>query len=404
MIRNLLALILVSVSFFAGGQDIPLFSQKLTNSFIYNPSFAGLGFGSLTYSYRANYSGVAGAPVNNFLSIHTPFSNYRFGIGFNVFQEDVNILKNSYYSGAFAYHISFSKYSKLSFGVSGEYNTLRLNGADLNFVEISQDVVLDNLKTGKNNTADFSFGANYTNQYVKLGFALNRLGTAWLKPDSTSLLSNYYSGFAQGIIRLRGDQDLLEPYVAYRKFSESNNTWDAGLFYTYNDKIIAGAAARKGGVFNFTVAFHLSKYLTLGYSREMIGGGLGGFVGSSNEFTLRLDFNNQAAKVKFRDDYKSALSYRRKTLSTSAAKRTTAGGRNPKQLHKAQKRVAAFSPNRRYQNNAKLSHGNKSPMKKSYNAVRKQPPKYAGKKAAIKRNRKNISHNKYPKPKKRKRR
>jgi type IX secretion system PorP/SprF family membrane protein len=361
--------------FVVNGQDIPMFSQKLTNSFIYNPSFAGLDFGSLTFSRRSNYSGVEGAPVNNFLSLHTPFSNGRFGAGLNVFQEDVNILKNTYASAAFAYHIKFNKYSKLSFGVSGEYNSLRLNGADLNFTETSQDVVLDNLKNGKNNSTDFSFGTSYANQFIKVGFALNRLGTAWLKPDSTKLLQNFYSGFAQGTLRLRGDQDLLEPYVAYRKFSETNNTWDVGLFYTYNNKITAGAAARKGGVFNFTLAYHLSKYLMVGYSREMLTGGLGGFVGASNEFTMRLDFNNQAAKVKFRDDYKSSLSYRRKTLTTSAAKRTTSGGKNPKQLHKAQKRVASYSPNRRYQNTAKLAHGQKAPIKKSYNSSKKGPMK-----------------------------
>ena len=330
MTRRLLVLALFGFVLVAQGQDIPLFSQKLTNSFIYNPSFAGLDFGSLTFSRRANYSGVEGAPVNNFLSLHTPIARNRFGVGLNVFQEDVNILKNTYVSGAFAYHVKFNKYTKLSFGLSGEYNSLQLNGADINFSQISQDVVLDNLIQGKNNSLDFSFGTNFANQYVKLGVAMNRLGTAWLKPDSTKLLSNYYSGFAQGTIRLRGDQDMLEPYVAFRKFSETNNTWDVGAFYTYNSKIMAGAAARKGGVFNFTVAYHLSKYLMVGYSREMLTGGVGGFVGASNEFTVRLDFNNSAAKVKFRDDYKSSLSYRRKTLTTSAAKRTSAGGRNPK--------------------------------------------------------------------------
>jgi type IX secretion system PorP/SprF family membrane protein len=376
VIRRLLILGLIGFVVGSQAQDIPLFSQKLTNSFIYNPSFAGLDFGSFTFSRRSNYSGVKDAPVNNFLSLHTPFAGGRFGIGMNVFQEDVSILKNTYASAAFAYHIKFDKYSKLSFGISGEYNTLRVNGANLDVDEIANDDILNDLRQGKHNSADFSFGANYTNQYIKLGIAANRLGTAWLKPDSTKLLSQFYSGFAQGTIRLRGDQDMFEPYVAFRKFSESNNTWDVGAFYTYNNKIMAGGAARKGGVFNFTLAYHLSKYLMVGYSREMLTKGLGGFVGASNEFTIRLDFNNQAAKVKFRDDYKSSLSYRRKTLTTSAAKRTTAGGRNPKQLHKAQRKIASYSPNRRYQNTAKLAHGKKSPVsKKSYNSGPKKKKK-----------------------------
>ena len=106
--------------------------------------------------------------------------------------------------------------------------------------------------------------------------------------------------------------------------------------------------------------------------------GIGGFVGASNEFTVRVDFNHLAAKIRFRDDYKSAISYRRKALTTSASKRTTSGGRNPKQLHRAQKRVAAFSPNARYQNNAKLSHGKKTPVRTSYNKAPKSAKKKQG--------------------------
>ena len=370
---RLLLFTFLTCSLIGLSQDIPLFSQKLTNSFIYNPSFAGLDFGSLTFSHRNNYSSVKGAPVNNFMSLHSPIANGRFGVGANVFQEDVNILKNTYASLAFAYHLKFNKFTRLSFGVSGEMNSLQVNGADLNFDEVSQDVVLDNLRQGKNRSYDFSFGANYTNQYLKVGFALNRLGTAWLKADSTKLLTNFYSGFAQGMIRVRNNQDLFEPYVAFRKFSETNNTWDAGLFYTINDKISAGAAARKGGVFNFTLGYHLSKYLMVGYSREMLTkGGVGGFVGASNEFTIRLDFNHSAAKTKFSSDYKSSMAYRHKAITTSASKRTTSGSRNPKQMHKAQKKMSAFSPNARYQNMAKLSQGRKTPVKKqSYNKMKK---------------------------------
>ena len=96
---------------------------------------------------------------------------------------------------------------------------------------------------------------------------------------------------------MRGGEDLLEPYVAYRKLSETNNTLDIGLYYTYNDKITAGAAMRSGKVVNATLAFRFSKYLMVGYSREMIVGNVGGFVGSANEFTVRYDFNNESYKV-----------------------------------------------------------------------------------------------------------
>lgn len=376
MIRRLLFILLLlpSASLFA--QDIPLFSQKLTNSFIYNPAMAGHSVGSATFSYRYNYSGVQDAPRDYFLSLHSPFANGRFGAGFNVYQEEVGVLKNTYYSGAFAYHLHFNRFAALSMGVSGEYNKLTLYGANEAYITSDPLVI-----KGLNGKPDFSAGMMFQNRFVKAGFAINRLSSTWLQSKENKTLTNFYSGSLQGMIPLRGGDDLLEPYFAFQKFSGSNNTYNLGLYYTFNNKVLFGSAVRSvvatnlagtatsspNNLINFTLGYHLSKYLLVGYSRETIMGGVGGFVGSSNEITLRYDFAENSYKEKFNASYKSSLSYRRKTLNTASSKRN-AGGHTPKQLSKAQKRVAAFSPNNRYQNTKKLSGGRKVPMKKpSYN-------------------------------------
>jgi|GEM_PF-797342 len=371
MKRLLLFLILFSVVESIQAQDIPLFSQKLTNSFIYNPAMAGHTFGSATFSYRYNYSGVQDGPKDYLLSLHAPFANARFGVGFNVFQEEVGIIKNTYYSGAFAYHIHFNKFTSISMGVSGEYNKLSLNG--INEAYIASDPLVIR---GLNGQPDFSTGWMFQNRFVKIGFAINRLSSTWLQSKENKTLTNFYSGSVQGQIPLRGGDDILEPYVAFQKFSGSNNTINAGLYYTFNNLILLGAAGRMvtatnlsgtatgspTTLVNFTLGYHLSKYLMVGYSRENILGAVGGFVGASNEITLRYDFSDQTYKEKFKADYKNAISYRRKSLSSGPNKK--AGGRSPKQLNKAQKRVAAFSPNTRYQNTKKLSGGKKTSIKK----------------------------------------
>lgn len=367
----------MTVPYTANAQDIPLFSQKLTNSFIYNPSLAGHTFGSVTYAYRQNYSNVQGAPKNNFISMHAPFANHKMGVGVNLFQEDVNFIRNTYASVAGAYHLHFNKYNILSVGVSGEYNITKLNGTS-NTLSFEQDPVLSQLQNGKP-TYDFSFGTNYQTRYFKAGFALNRLSTSWIKKE-TSNLSNYFSGYAQGMIPVRGGDDMLEPYVAFRKFSENNDTYDVGLFYTYDNKLMAGAAVRKGSVVNATLGFKFSKKLLIGYSREMIMSSLGGFVGAANEITLRYDFNDESYKERFRADYKNALSYRRKTLSSPMK----VSSQNSKQVNKKQKKLAPYSPNTRYQNVKKLSMNKKtsSSGRKTYKPNKKFSPgkkkKYRG--------------------------
>jgi type IX secretion system PorP/SprF family membrane protein len=357
-----LSLVMFFVIMHSSAQDIPLFSQKLTNSFMYNPAVAGHTFGSLTASYRKNYGAVKGAPTNYFVSLHTPLANHRFGVGANVFQEEVTFLRNTYASVAFAYHLRFDKFTTLSMGVSGEYNSIGTNGVPIGSIE---DPDYISISQGRLNHYDYSFGLHFQNRFLKAGIAANRLSSTWSKEKAP--LTSYYSSFVQGLIPLRGGEDLLEPYVAYRKLSEINSSFDAGLFYTYNNLLTAGGSWRSGGILGLTVAAHLGKYLTVGYSRETIMGNVGGFVGAANEITLRYDFSNESYKERFRADYKSAVSYRRKTVGTGSSR---PGGRSPKQLHKKQKKLAPYSPNRRYQNIKKLSV--KTSAKKKYSPKKRK--------------------------------
>lgn len=347
--KKLYALLLIASfakAYHVSGQDIPLFSQKLTNSFMYNPAVAGLNVGSLTYSYRMSYGQVSNAPRNHFLSIHTPIAGHKIGVGVNYYQEDVNFIKNSYASAAFAYHLRVSRASSLSFGISGEYNFMRLNGT----TNSSQDdPVYLKLANGDLNDYDFSFGVMFNGRFVRAGLAANRMATAWIKKDNEYVLSSFYSGFIQGEIPVRGGNDLLEPYVAFRKFSETNDMYDVGLYYTLNNKIMAGGSVRKGSVGSVTAGFYLTPKLFVGYSREMFFGDIRNQVGSTNEFTLRLDFNQYDYKSTFSNNYKSALAYRRKTMSSHR------GSRSPGQMHRQQKKLSNFSPNKRYQNVKKLS-------------------------------------------------
>jgi type IX secretion system PorP/SprF family membrane protein len=361
------------LSFFAmtaaRAQDIPLFSQKLTNSFIYNPALAGHTYGSITYSFKQNYK-VEGAPQNHFLSAHTPIANHRFGVGASVYQEDVTFLRNLYASAAFAYHIPLSKITTLSFGLAGEYNAFNVNGA-LNFDDGNDSELLAYQKgIGE---YDFSFGAHFQNRFIKAGLASNRLSTAWVKDSSKTVLSNYYSSFVQGLIPLRAGQDILEPYVAFRKLSDVNTILDIGLFYTYDNKIILGGSMRNQNIISGTVGFRLSKYLMIGYSREMITGNVGGFIGAANEFSFRFDFNENNYKERFSSDYKSSVAYRRKTMSGPVGK---SGSRSPKQVHKKQKKLAPYSPNSRYQNIKKLSVKTKGGKKPTAGKKRRKTNSY----------------------------
>jgi type IX secretion system PorP/SprF family membrane protein len=339
-------LLFLMIAMAGNAQDIPLFTQKLTNSFLYNPAVAGNGVGSLTYAYRQSYSGIANAPRNNFVSAHTPIADHKAGIGVNVYQEDVNFMRNTYLSTAFAYHLHFGNFSSLSMGVSGEYNIMGLKSSSNSD---TSDPDYQKLASGQLKDYDFSFGMVYQSKYFRAGASANRLATQWIKKEDARVLSSYYSGFLQGTIPVHEARDLFEPYIAYRKLSENNSSYDLGLYYTYNARLMAGASLRKGSIAGFTAGLYISPKLMIGYTREMYFSNVQAQVGATNEFTLRLNFKEYDYRKSFTESYKTALAYRHKSMANYK------GNRSPAQLHRQQKQLSSYSPNKRYQNVQKLS-------------------------------------------------
>lgn len=353
----LLFAILAGVSVQA--QDIPLFTQKMTNSFMYNPAVAGHSSGSLTYSYRKSFSQIQNAPKTNFLSFHTPLGGHNFGVGGNVYLEEVNFLRNTYASVAFAYHLKLNQANVLSFGVSGEYNSLRLSGVTNSIAEDPDYIKLAN---GDLNDIDFSYGMLFHNRYVKIGLAANRLATTWIKDKNDFILTSYYTGTVQGMIPLRGGEDLLEPYFSYRQFAENTTQVDAGLFYTYNDRFLFGAGYRTGSSGSVSAGFRLNNKLQLGYTYEIFLGDVRSQVGATSEITLRYDFKAYSYKSNYKADYLGALAYRKKVNSSMPPPRS------PGQFSAKNKKFAKSSPNKRYQGITPVRHKVK---KKAYNRGRR---------------------------------
>ncbi|MGI9542385.1 MAG: PorP/SprF family type IX secretion system membrane protein, partial [Cyclobacteriaceae bacterium] len=271
-------------------QDIPLFSQKMTNSFIYNPAMAGLEYGSATISYRSHFSNVNGAARDNFFSVHAPFVDHHIGVGVNLFSEQVNFVNNIYTSAAFAYHLDLGAPGTLSMGLATEYNSL---GFDQNEVIGDTD---DPVIEERQSRLDFSFGLNYQHPYFTVGVSSNRMASLFDIGNKAHLLSGYYSAYAAGQLPVRGGVDQLEPTFTYRKLSGVTNIWNTGLYYTYNNLVLAGVSYQKGDLLSFTAAIKAAGKLWVGYSYEIVNTTYKANLGSTSEITLRYDFKENNSR------------------------------------------------------------------------------------------------------------
>lgn len=352
MKKILLTIFLFSMVTVLRAQDVPLFTQKLTNSFLYNPSVAGNTFGSLTLSHRQMWSGVQDSPKTNLLSLHTPFSQHRMGVGLNVYQDNIGITQNFYSSAAYAYHIGITDYRTLSFGVSGEYSNLKLDPAKADVLD-PDDVLLRGVSNQSH--VDFSFGMSYQTKYVKLGVAANRISSLLGISDSIGQFPAFYSAFVHFTLQSSDNKHLLEPMVTYRSFAFSEPQIDAGLFYTYNEKALLGGSYRTGGAVNLTAGWKFNNRVLLGYSRDVYIGDVAKGIGATNEFTIRLDFRDDRFyknQKNARSINTNALAIRRKTLGMYQTK-----GKPMQQSARYKKKIkknSFMSPNYRMSSSKKL--------------------------------------------------
>ncbi len=352
-------------------QDVPLYSQRLTNSFIFNPSVAGNEFGSITLSHRTFWSGIDDASASNMLSVHTPFGGHRFGTGLNVFQERIGVFDRIYASGAFAYHIRMSGSTSLSMGVSAEFNNLQVNTNKLDVTDDSDPLLFGN--DADRQSTDFSFGINLSTKYFDLGGSINRLTSGFGIADESNQLSGFYTGYFNGKVPIAYGRDILEPIAVYRQLSPESYQLDAGLYYTFNNSITLGGSYRSSGQLTATAALRIAKKLLIGYSYETQNNDFRTALGNSNEITLRFDFSNYNYQDRFKADYKNALAFRRKTLSSAVKRGRSVGAKSPADLAKRKKRLKYVkSPNARYSNYKRP----KKTSKKRFNTKKRRRQNY----------------------------
>lgn len=362
-------LVLVVIMFGASGmkaQDAPLFTQKLTNSFLYNPSVAGNTFGSITLSHRKFWSGVQGSPSTTFFSAHTPFGQHRFGTGLNFYQDKVGITTAIYASAAFAYHIRINDNNMLSFGVSGEFNNMKLGGADV----IHEGDPL--LGADSRSAVDFSFGTSYKSKYFQLGAAANRLNALTGVIDTVTQFPAFYSGFFQLNLPFADEKLLFEPMVTVRSFAKSSPQIDAGAYLTGYNTVMIGGSYRTGGTINASAAFKW-KNVMVGYSRDIVTGDFRQGLGATNEISIRFDFNDQSYYMKQRNARainSKAMSIRRKTLGTYN-NRSGSSFQRSQRYKKSIKRKQFMSPNYRMNASKKLMTKKVSGRKPSYKRRRR---------------------------------
>jgi type IX secretion system PorP/SprF family membrane protein len=294
------------------GQDISMFTQKISNGFLFNPSAAGAGHTQLLLSYRNNYSGADGAPNNNYLSFNSSLQDGKFGIGFNLIHDKSTLLTSTFFSTAFAYHIKFNDEASLSMGIAGELSTLRLSDELLN-QNNGRDVIINQFKAG-GVTPDISAGVTFRTRFFNARAAINHLSTSWNEAGAVNQFTRYFTASLVGLIPMADGVSRFEPYLNYRNYFRLDQIVDLGLYYNHNRAVIFGLGARNFKMASVSIGTMPLNGIFIGYSREQAFGSIGRYLGSTNEVIVRANLygknSDQYSRFKVEDVDSKKLMYK----------------------------------------------------------------------------------------------
>lgn len=298
MKKVLIISVFLGMSYMVEAQLLPIFTQKLSDNFLYDPSVTGLSGGSAVLGHKRLWTELQGAPVTTFAAAHTRIKQDRLGIGGSVFYEEANILQNIHASLSGAYHLPINSKLGISFGLAGEAYQTRVNEGS-KYIHDSNDPTIKNFDDGLK--ADVTFGANLHHDFYRIGFSVNRLSVATSSAkQETSLLNSYSTAYASASLPLRSKLDRLEPAIVYRQQAGGEGQIDAMIFYDYDQRIILGTSYRTGGIIGFSTGYNFENRFIVGFTYETLTGDFSNETGAAYEIVCRFNFNKQYYETKTR--------------------------------------------------------------------------------------------------------
>lgn len=320
MKKSVLSLVLVVIITAAFGQSPgPFFRQFSFNPYLFNPAYVAINDRpELNIAYRKQWINFQDAPITTGISLQYPTPG-RVSLGLNITNDQQALLTNNTFMGTFGYTVPISKGETLRFGLSAGVGTNRLDltseGINLNDPAI--------INAANNNTyVDGNFGVVYTNQGLRVGFALteifksNPFNTESFNKFTLSNLKNrLYSASYKFNVGLM-ENFALEPYILYRQSEDGlQDAWEAATMVYYKDILWTGASYNQNNGLGLFLGMNVMNKFRFSYSYEFPPFGNEFISSNSHEIHVGIQFGDKKSRALVKNPVK-----RSSTLAKSRVK------------------------------------------------------------------------------------
>ena len=294
--KKSLTVILVCLAALTNAQQLPMYSQYLTNDFILNPAIAGTKpYFPIQINSRSQWSSLGTiAPKTNTLSYHMPLAYDAVGIGAIVMQDETGPYSQIGVTLSFAYHIQLDEddVTRLSLGLSGLMTQHTLNQDDLIFHNPDPEFQGSYSKM----VPDASFGAYLYSKNFSLSASAHQLFESTFKESVQDIFgdnSQVRHYFAHASYRIDIHSDLaIEPSLLVKSTEVSPTQFDLNTRVIIDNNYWAGLSLRSSKSLVVLAGLNIGS-LFLSYSYDYGISSLSSVASGSHEISLGFNINDK---------------------------------------------------------------------------------------------------------------
>lgn len=319
-------LLFLSINTFIYAQETPRFTQYIFNNYLINPAITGIdSYIDVKLGHRTQWTGLKGAPVTNYISVHAPIGDDfvrssvnsfggggynplarsyvnqytaaepHHGIGFYAMTDKAGQIRQTNASVTYAYHIGLSNTLNLSVGVSGGFSSIGIDVPNIK-VDNSSDPLLS---ADYNNKIRPDVGAGlwlYTPKFFLGASAKQLLGYRSATENNANNVITYQmtSFYGTAGYKVFIDEDIAAiPSIMVSYTANTPTAIDGNIKFAYQDRFWLGGSFRNNDSFSILAGFNMASLVNLSYSYDVTTSGLRSVNTGTHEIVLGFLLNNR---------------------------------------------------------------------------------------------------------------
>jgi type IX secretion system PorP/SprF family membrane protein len=264
-------------------QNDPSFSQYMFNEKIFNPASLSL---TNTFDFslvaRQQWVGFDDAPSSQVFNASTYLQDIYGGLGLNIINDKLGYENFLTVRANYAFPVQVGVVSHLIFGLGAGIVNRTIDGTGLTYEDPNDP---NGLFTKETYTRpDFSFGMEYTDPNLRMGFAVTHLHRSALHAGIDYAPRHYYMYGKYRFDNIVPKVDL-EPYLLI-KSNRRSTQFDINMIAYYDKQVWAGLSYRLGDAFSAMLGYAITSNIKVGYAYDYSIGVNRRYSGGSHEIMI----------------------------------------------------------------------------------------------------------------------